>query len=41
MKWGNNQMFWGRPLKSILVVFDKKKIEFDFYHLKSSKLYVY
>ena len=22
MKWGNNQMFWGRPLKSILAVFD-------------------
>ncbi|MDA9709738.1 glycine--tRNA ligase subunit beta, partial [Candidatus Pelagibacter sp.] len=26
MKWGNNQMFWGRPLKSILAVFDDKKI---------------
>ena len=29
-------MFWGRPLKSILAVFDGKKIEFNFYHLKSS-----
>ena len=36
MKWGNNQMFWGRPLKSILAVFDEKKIEFNFHHLKSS-----
>jgi len=36
MKWGNNQMFWGRPLKSILAVFDDKKIEFNFYHLKAS-----
>ena len=36
MKWGNNQMFWGRPLKSILSVFDGKKIEFNFHHLKSS-----
>ena len=36
MKWGNNQMFWGRPLKSILAVFDKKKIEFNFHHLNSS-----
>ena len=36
MKWGNNQMFWGRPLKSILAVFDQKKIEFSFHHLKSS-----
>ena len=36
MKWGNNQMFWGRPLKSILAVFDENKIEFNFHHLKSS-----
>ena len=36
MKWGNNQMFWGRPLKSILAVFDGKKIEFEFHHLKAS-----
>ena len=36
MKWGNNQMFWGRPLKSILAVFDQKKVEFSFHHLKSS-----
>ena len=36
MKWGYNQMFWGRPLKSILAVFDGKKIEFNFYHLKAS-----
>ena len=36
MKWGKNQMYWGRPLKSILAVFDKKKIEFSFHHLSSS-----
>ena len=36
MKWGNNQMLWGRPLKSILAVFDKKKVEFSFHHIKSS-----
>ena len=36
MKWGDNQMFWGRPLKSILAVFDGKKIDFNFYHLKAS-----
>ena len=36
MKWGNNQMFWGRPLKSILAIFDGKKVDFDFYHLKAS-----
>ena len=36
MKWGKNQLFWGRPLKSILAVFDGKKIEFNFHHLKAS-----
>ena len=36
MKWGNNRMFWGRPLKSILAIFNQKKIEFNFHHLKSS-----
>ena len=36
MKWGENQMFWGRPLKSILALFNEKKIDFDFHHLKSS-----
>ena len=36
MKWGTNQIFWGRPLKSILAVFNEKKIEFNFHHLKSS-----
>ena len=36
MKWGENQLFWGRPLKSILALFNGKKIDFDFHHLKSS-----
>ena len=36
MKWGNYDLFWGRPLKSILTVFDGKKIDYDFHHLKSS-----
>ena len=38
MKWGENQMFWGRPLKSILAVFNGKKIDFNFHHLKASNL---
>ncbi len=38
MKWGKNQMFWGRPLKSILAVFNGKKIDFNFHHLKASNL---
>jgi glycyl-tRNA synthetase beta chain len=36
MKWGEFDLNWGRPLKSILSVFDKKVINFKFYHLNSS-----
>ena len=36
MKWGRHNLYWGRPLKSILALFDGKIIPFDFYHLKSS-----
>jgi len=36
MKWGGFDLNWGRPLKSILAVFDKKKLIFDFHHLTSS-----
>ena len=36
MKWNNHDLFWGRPLKSILTVFDGKKLEFNFHHLISS-----
>ena len=36
MKWGEFNLNWGRPLKSILAVFDKKKLTFNFHHLSSS-----
>jgi glycyl-tRNA synthetase beta chain len=36
MYWGNFDINWGRPLKSILAIFDKKKINFNFHHLESS-----
>ncbi len=36
MKWGDFKMEWGRPLKSILCVFDNKSFPFKFYHLESS-----
>ena len=36
MKWSDYNLFWGRPLKSILSVFDGKKLDFNFHHLKSS-----
>jgi len=36
MKWGEFDLNWGRPLKSILALFDKKKLTFNFHHLASS-----
>ena len=36
MKWGESDLNWGRPLKSILSIFDKKTINFEFHHLVSS-----
>ena len=36
MKWGEFDLNWGRPLKSILAVFNKTKLTFDFHHLASS-----
>ena len=36
MKWGVFDLNWGRPLKSVLAVFDKKKLIFDFHHIPSS-----
>jgi len=36
MKWGDHDLYWGRPLKSILAIFDKKVIDFKLKHLQSS-----
>ncbi len=36
MKWGDNNLYWGRPLKSILAIFDNKALNFKFHHLLSS-----
>ena len=36
MKWGDYNLFWGRPLKSILCIFDGKKLDFNFNHIISS-----
>ncbi len=36
MKWGENEMYWGRPLKSILSVFGGSLLKFKFHHLESS-----
>ena len=36
MNWGEFDLNWGRPLKSILAVFDRKTLNFEFHHLSSS-----
>ena len=36
MRWGEFDLNWGRPLKSILAIFNKKKLTFDFHHIASS-----
>jgi len=36
MKWGEHNLYWGRPLKSILAIFDNKPLKFEFHHLLSS-----
>ena len=36
MKWGEFDLNWGRPLKSLLAVYNNKKLVFNFYHLVSS-----
>ena len=36
MTWGNYNLSWARPLKSILAVFDDKSFNFKFHHLISS-----
>ena len=38
MKWSNYELSWGRPLKSILALFDRKIIKFKFFHLESNNL---
>ena len=36
MKWGEHNLYWGRPLKSILAIFDNKPLKFKFHHLSSA-----
>jgi len=36
MRWSDFNLSWGRPLKSILAIFDRKKLTFNFHHLTSS-----
>ena len=36
MRWGYGELNWGRPLKSILAIYDKKKVDFKFHHMPSN-----
>ena len=36
MRWGDFDLNWGRPLKSILAIFNKKTLIFKFHHIQSS-----
>ena len=38
MKWGEYELNWARPLKSILAIFDHKTLIFKFHHLESSNV---
>ncbi len=38
MRWGDFALNWGRPLKSILAIFNKKTLIFNFHHIQSSNL---
>ena len=36
MKWGDFELYWGRPLKSVLAVFNNKSLSFKYHHLEGS-----
>ena len=38
MKWSDNNLLWGRPLRSILAIFNKKILKFNYGHLKSTDM---
>ena len=38
MKWSDHEMSWGRPLRSILAIFDEKVLKFNYKHLEASNL---
>jgi len=35
MRWSNHDLMWGRPLRSILSIFNNKHLKFDYHHLTS------
>ena len=37
MRWGESDLLWGRPLRSILAVYNKKVLPFNYAHLKANE----
>ena len=38
MKWGEYNLSWGRPLKNILSIYNKKTLNFKFHHLNCTNI---
>ena len=36
MRWSNHDLMWGRPLRSILAIFNNKHLKFEYHHLFST-----
>tara|TARA_Y100000590_G_scaffold211031_1_gene239092 strand:- start:3056 stop:5122 length:2067 start_codon:yes stop_codon:yes gene_type:complete len=36
MKWGDFNLYWARPLKSIMAIFNNTKLKFNYHHIQSS-----
>ena len=36
MRWSDHDLLWGRPLRSILAIFNNKHLKFDYHHLAST-----
>ena len=41
MKWSDHEMSWGRPLRSILAIFNEKVLKFNYKHLEALEFYSY
>jgi glycyl-tRNA synthetase beta chain len=37
MRWSDHDLMWGRPLRSILAIFNNKQLKFDHHHLISTE----
>ena len=40
MKWGDFEMYWARPLKSIFATFNNQNLKFKYHHLDSSNFII-